>query len=96
MRCGRNALPALLEASHDRDVDVRKQVVDVLGGIGDESASGRLVEMLGDPDPNVRGAAADALGAIGSVEAVPALLAAAREDEEDLARLSALCALVIL
>jgi len=94
VRCGRNALPTLLDASHDPDVDVRKQVVDVLGGIGDESASGRLVEMLGDPDPNVRGAAADALGAMGSVGAVPALLALAREDDEDLARLSALCALV--
>ena len=90
MRCGREAVPTLIEASHDRDVDVRKQVVDALGGIGDESAAGRLVEMLGDPDPNVRGAAADALGAIGSARSVSALLAVANEDEESLVRLSAL------
>lgn len=94
VRCGRDALPTLIEASHDPDVDVRKQVVDVLGGIGDERSTDRLVEMLGDDDPNVRGAAADALGAIGSVGSAPALLAVANQDGEDLARLSALYALV--
>jgi hypothetical protein len=44
MRCGGNAVPTLLEASHDPDVDVRKQVVDALGGVGDESAAARLRE----------------------------------------------------
>ena len=94
MRCGSKAIPILVEASHDPDVDVRKQVVDALGGIGDESAAGRLMEMLGDPDPNVRGAAADALGAMGSSSSVSSLLAMANQDEEGLARLSALYALV--
>jgi HEAT repeat protein len=94
MRCGRKAVPSLIEASHVRDADVRKQVVDALGGIGEESATDRLLEMLGDPDPNVRGAAADALGAIGSSSSVSALLAVAKEDEERLVCLSALCALV--
>jgi HEAT repeat protein len=93
MRCGGKAVPTLLEASHDPDVDVRKQVVDALGGVGDESAAARLREMLGDPEPNVRGAVADALGAIGSARSVSALLAAANEDEECLVRLSALGAL---
>jgi HEAT repeat protein len=94
MRCGCEAVPTLIEASRDRDVDVRKQVVDALGGIGDESAASRLAEMLGDPDPNVRGAAADALGAVGSARSAPALLAIASEDGESLVRLSALSALV--
>jgi HEAT repeat protein len=94
MRCGREAVPSLIEASHTLDADVRKQVVDALGGIGKESAADRLVEMLGDPDPNVRGAAADALGAVGSPISVSALLTAAREDEERLVCLSALLALV--
>jgi HEAT repeat protein len=93
MRFGHKAVPILLEASIDPDVDVRKQVVDALGGIGDESAAGRLEEMLGDPDPNVRGAAADALGTIGSRGSVSPLLAAASRDEEDLVRYSALYAL---
>jgi HEAT repeat protein len=93
-RCGSKAVPVLIEASHDRDVDVRKQVVDALGGIGDESSADRLAEMLADPDPNVRGAAADALGAIGSSDSAASLLAVANRDEEDLVRLSALYALV--
>ena len=93
IRCGRKAVRSLVEASHDRDVDVRKQVVDALGGIGDESATDRLTEMLDDPDPNVRGAAADALGTIGSPGSVPSLLAVANRDREDLVRLSALSAL---
>lgn len=93
MRCGRKAIPILVEASHDQDVDVRKQVVDALGGIGDESAAGRLMEMLGDSDPNVRGAAADALGAMGSSSSASSLLAVANQDVEGLARLSALYAL---
>ncbi len=94
MRCGRKAVPILVDASHDPDVDVRKQVVDALGGIGDETAAGRLVEMLDDPDPNVRGAAADALGAMGSSRSASSLLAVANQDEEGLVRLSALYALV--
>jgi len=93
VRCGRRAVPTLLEASHHPDEDVRKQVVDALGGIGEESAAARLAEMLEDPDPNVRGAAADALGAIGSARSVPVLLAAANQDDESLVRLSALGAL---
>jgi HEAT repeat protein len=50
--------------------------------------------MLGDPDPNVRGAAADALGAIGSPTSASSLLAAANQDEEGLVCLSSLYALV--
>jgi HEAT repeat protein len=93
VRCGRDAVSTLVEASHDADADVRKQVVDALGGIGDEGAADRLAEMLADPDPNVRGAAADSLGAIGSEASVSALLAALNEDRETLVRLSVLGAL---
>lgn len=95
-RCGRVAVPALVEASFDPDVDVRKQVVDALAGIGDESAAGRLASLLGDPDANVRGAAADALGAVGDESAVEPLLRTARDDAEKLVRLSALRALARL
>lgn len=74
VRCGAMAVPSLIVATDDPDVDVRKLVVDALAGIGDASAVGRLIEILDDPDSNVQGAAADALGMIGSTEAVPALL----------------------
>ena len=66
MRFGAAAVPVLLEASHDADVDVRKQAVDALAAIGAPAAAQRLAELLGDPDANVRAAAADALGAIGA------------------------------
>ncbi len=89
-RCGLSALPLLLEASHDPDVDVRKQVVDALAGIGDPSAAPRLCELLGDADVNVRGAAAEALGSAGGELAVDRLAALVREDREPLVRLSAL------
>ncbi len=94
VRCGGRVVPALLEASGSRDVDVRKLAVDTLAGIGDERAEPRLRELLSDPDANVRAAAADALGATGGNEAMQALLASAvRPSEERIVRFSALRAL---
>jgi HEAT repeat protein len=93
VRCGPASLPVLLEATRDPDVDVRKQVVDVLAGIAHPGSAERLVELLGDPDANVRGAAADALGAVASSDAVPVLVDAAATDAEPLVRLSSLRAL---
>ncbi|MDX1649943.1 MAG: HEAT repeat domain-containing protein, partial [Myxococcota bacterium] len=92
-RCGAPAVEALLEASTDPDVDVRKQVVDALAGIGDAAAAPRLRRLLADADANVRGAAADALGAVGADESADELLRAAAGDPEPLVRLSALRAL---
>ncbi len=93
IRCGAAAVPILLDASTDPDGDVRKQVVDALAGIGDRRAASRLVAMLEDRDPNVRGAVADALGVLGMPELAPPLLRAAHDDMERLVRLSALRAL---
>jgi HEAT repeat protein len=93
VRTGAAALPVLLEATSDPDVDVRKQVVDVLAGIGDAAAGSRVCEMLEDADPNVRAAAADAIGAIGLDEALANLLAVIADDPEPLVQLSALRAL---
>lgn len=90
VRTGSAAIPTLLEATRDADIDVRKQVVDVLAGIADTSVSPRLVEMLQDEDPNVRAAAADALGSVGPEDVAIPLLALVHEDAEPLVRLSAL------
>ncbi len=95
-RCGAAAVPVLVEASADADVDVRKQVVDALAGIADPRAAERLRAMLEDPDANVRAAAADALGAAGSERDAEALLRAATGDPEPLVRLSALRAMARL
>jgi HEAT repeat protein len=94
--CGPAAVPALLEATQTPDVDLRKLVVDALAGIGDPRALGRLEALLYDPDPNVRGAAADALGTLGRPGCAPALLRASVSDPERLVQLSALRALARL
>jgi HEAT repeat protein len=95
-RFGAAAVPVLVEASHDADVDVRKQAVDALASIGAPAAAQRLAELLGDADPNVRAATAEALGAIGTREAAPLLEARASADPEPLVRLSALRSLARL
>jgi HEAT repeat protein len=95
-RFGPAAVPVLVEASHDADVDVRKQAVDALAAIGAPAAAARLVELLADRDANVRAAAAEALGAIGAREAVEMLEARVAKDAEPLVRLSALRSLARL
>ena len=92
-RIGSAALPALIGASEDPDVDVRKQVVDALAGIDDPEAIARLEQLLTDPDANVRGAAADALGSCGSEGSARVLREVQSQDDEGLVRLSALRAL---
>jgi len=90
------AVPVLIEASHDADVDVRKQVVDALGAIADPAAAGRLTALLGDRDANVRAAAAEALGALGTHGAEELLLGSVETDAEPLVRLAALRSLAKL
>ena len=96
VRTGAVAVPILLEATNGSDVDVRKQIVDVLAGIGDSQADPRLRELLRDEDANVRAASADAIGAVGVTDSTDELLACANDDEEPLVRLSCLRALARL
>ena len=97
VRSGRRMVEPLLRATASADIDVRKLVVDALGGIGSERAVPHLIERLADGDPNVRGAAADALGTIGGADAVRALVGTAlRDAEEPLVRFSALRSLARL
>lgn len=94
VHCGARMVPALLRASASDDPDVRKFVIDALAGIGDASAAGTLLSLLGDEDPNVRAAAADALGALAAEEAAAALLGlAVAEGEDPTVRFSCLRAL---
>ena len=95
-RFGVAAVPVLVEASRDADVDVRKQAVDALASIGAPAAAQRLAELLEDADPNVRAAAAEALGAIGARETVALLERRLEADPEPLVRLSALRSLARL
>ncbi|MCH7709439.1 MAG: HEAT repeat domain-containing protein [Myxococcales bacterium] len=97
IQCGPRVLTSLLAELNSEDRDVRKLVVDTLAGIGDARANDALMDLLHDPDPNVRGAAADALGAIGGPGILESLLTVAIEAGEDqLVRFSALHALAML
>ena len=92
--CGRRATGRLVREIENRDVDVRKLVIDALAAIGDPASRDALLRTIEDEDPNVRAAAAEALGVVGGVEEIPHLLAlGARSGDEELVRVSALRAL---
>ncbi len=81
IRVGEPAVPALLKKVADPSADVRKFVLDVLGGIGDSGAVGALVASLEDPDENVRSSAAENLGLVGGEGAARALRAMLDRDD---------------
>ncbi len=74
MRLKDHSINALLPYLYDADHDVRKFVVDILGGIGSEEAVTHLITTLEDSDINVVVSAAEALGNVKSVRAVPDLI----------------------
>jgi len=77
------AAPALREALEDFDRAVRIEVIFALGQIPDRGAGEALLQILeSDPDPEVRGVAAEALGKLGDPGIWPALIerAAAEAD----------------
>ncbi len=78
------ALPALLDALDAESVPFRVAIAETLGGltITDERKTAALIPLLGDPSPDVRGAAAYALRETeGVVNAIPRLIAMLRSDE---------------
>ncbi|SNB45093.1 HEAT repeat domain-containing protein [Geobacter sp. DSM 9736] len=74
VRIGGGAVPLLSRFVRDPDHDVRKLVVDILGGIGSPDTFPILIDALKDEDDNVRAAAAESLGKTGAEAAVPHLL----------------------
>lgn len=77
----------------DRDSDVRKFVVDVMGLIASPEFVPALLSSLHDPDVNVASAAAEHLGNIGDTGTVPDLISAVVDNDSVLFRFSALAAL---
>jgi len=75
VRLGGSALPFLPSLLEDEDPDVRKFVVDILGGIEDVGVCGPLLKALGDREENVAAAAAEHLGRKKYAAALPALTA---------------------
>lgn len=71
---GPRAVPALVTLLASPEPDQRKLAAEILGAIGDASATPALVSTLADRDLNVRLAAIEALGSTGGPLAAPALV----------------------
>jgi len=89
------ALP-LMNMVKDRDADVRKFVIDVMGAIGDPAFIPALTLALSDPEVNVASAAAEQLGLLGDKKSAEQLMQAILKRDEVLFRFSALGALGVL
>ena len=69
MKYSNDALPLLIPLLDHSSWRVRGQAADIIGEIGDASAVGRLLAMLGDTEPDVRIKAVKALGNIKHADA---------------------------
>lgn len=74
VRLGSGAMPVLMAGLKDKNRHVRHVCVSALGILGVHNAGSELVSLLtGDPDPVVRGQAAEALGQIKYTQAASIL-----------------------
>jgi HEAT repeat protein len=85
IRRSRAVVPALIDAVHDPDYQVREEVVVALGRLGPraQSAVPVLIDGLKDKDGGVRERSADSLGKIGCENdtVIPALIDALKEKD---------------
>ncbi len=84
------AVPTLIQALQDKNEEVRKAAAEALGKIGDAQAVPTLIRTLKLKNKSwgVRKAAAEALGKIGA-PAVPFLIRALQDEDEDVRRAAA-------
>ncbi len=80
------AVPALIDALKDRDVDVRRAAAQALANLEDPRAVPGLIAALGDGDAQVRASAAMALGSLEDRRAVPGLLALLKDSSVEVRR----------
>src|SRR3990170_3305636 len=66
---------------HDKDEDVRKMIADILGRLALPDAVPILIEMLKDPNDNVRSSAIEGLGRITDHSIVDNLLTLLDQDD---------------
>ena len=66
--------PAVIPLLRDKDAEIRRLAVEVLGENRDRDSVSALRDVLSDRDPRVREAAATALGKLGDHDIVPPLL----------------------
>ncbi len=75
------SVPLLYDLLNDRDDDMKKFTLDLLGEIREGVDIESITPMLGDGNPNVRAAAAGALGHIGARDAVEHLEKSLTDEE---------------
>ncbi len=73
-KIGKDSLKEVMKLADHEDKDIRKMAIDVIGSIGDDSATDFLIEKLNDPDPNVVISAIESLGNIGNDKAIEKLI----------------------
>jgi HEAT repeat protein len=79
---GPPTVPLLRLLFTDKDDDIRKFAVDLIGDIKTCDYPGEIVKLLQiDPNANVRASAAKSLAILNYREAIPALIAALRDEE---------------
>jgi HEAT repeat protein len=77
------AVPALIAALRDPDVQVRRAAAGSLSNLEDPRAIPALIEALKDSDAEVRACAAQALGSFEDKRAVPGLVALVKDGNKD-------------
>lgn len=80
-RLNRKATPFLLEAFNTPNADVRKFILDVLGGFKDGRSLPLMLNALRDEDENVRAAAIEHIGTTGEPSVVDALIDIIESDD---------------
>ncbi|MBI4612068.1 MAG: HEAT repeat domain-containing protein [Planctomycetes bacterium] len=82
-RLGAAAVPSLVDATKDREQDIKMAAIERLGQLGPDakSAVSALTALVRDPDPQIKALAANALGEIGpdAKSALPALRELAKD-----------------
>lgn len=82
LHIGMPAVPQLINALYENTTPARKDIVHILGQIGDTQAVSALVDVLTDDADDVRKAAAESLGNLGHSDAVPALRTLLHDHQE--------------
>ncbi len=78
---GEIVIPLLYPLLEDKDDDVRKFAIDLMGDIKKGVEPSKIVPFLKDPNANVRATAAKSLGLLGYREAIPELIKALKDEE---------------
>lgn len=75
------AVPLLYPLLKDKDDDIRKFAIDLMGDIKKGVEPSMIMPLLKDPNANVRAAAAKSLGLLGYRDSIPELIKALKDEE---------------